>query len=107
MMLILLLLMRPALMPLRRAHGHLDVLVANAGILGQMQPAESVEEDNWRNVFAVNVVSVQRDHCCRPAALHFFLSSCTHSLFGLDSLWLPGAFSKPEGHKRQGCIYGP
>jgi len=39
-----------------RAHGHLDVLVANAGILGQMQAPEAVDEENWRNVFAVNVV---------------------------------------------------
>jgi hypothetical protein len=27
--------------------GKLDVLVANAGILGRMQPPEAVEEDNW------------------------------------------------------------
>ena len=39
-----------------RAHGKLDVLVANAGILGKMQPPEAVDEDNWRNVFAINVV---------------------------------------------------
>jgi hypothetical protein len=32
------------------------VLVANAGILGAMQPPELVEEDNWKNIFAVNVV---------------------------------------------------
>ncbi|GBF89712.1 2-deoxy-D-gluconate 3-dehydrogenase [Raphidocelis subcapitata] len=48
-----------------RSHGHLDVLVANAGILGKMQPPEAVEEDNWQNVFAVNVDGVF--HCVRAA----------------------------------------
>lgn len=42
--------------PKCRRHAHLDVLVANAGILGAMQPPESLDEDNWKNVFAVNVV---------------------------------------------------
>jgi NAD(P)-dependent dehydrogenase (short-subunit alcohol dehydrogenase family) len=32
------------------------VLVANAGILGLMQPPEELDEENYKNVFAVNVV---------------------------------------------------
>jgi NAD(P)-dependent dehydrogenase (short-subunit alcohol dehydrogenase family) len=39
-----------------RAHGRLDVLVANAGILGEQQPPEATDEANWRNIFATNVV---------------------------------------------------
>jgi NAD(P)-dependent dehydrogenase (short-subunit alcohol dehydrogenase family) len=30
--------------------------VANAGILGELQRPEEVDEDNWRNIFATNVV---------------------------------------------------
>lgn len=41
-----------------RRHSHLDVLVANAGILGQMQAPSEVDEENWKNVFAVNVDGV-------------------------------------------------
>lgn len=41
-------LLKPRAQNVRSAHGgKLDVLVANAGILGRMQPPEAVEEDNW------------------------------------------------------------
>lgn len=41
------------------------MLVANAGILGKMSPPEDCEEDNWRDIFAVNVDGVF--HCARAA----------------------------------------
>ncbi|WIA14964.1 hypothetical protein OEZ85_001675 [Tetradesmus obliquus] len=41
-----------------RKHGHLEVLVANAGILGEMQKPHELSEDNWRNIFATNVDGV-------------------------------------------------
>lgn len=44
-------------MPIQfRVHGKLDVLVANAGILGMLQQPQEVDEENWKNVFATNVV---------------------------------------------------
>eukprot|EP00210_Caulerpa_lentillifera_P002398 g2299.t1 len=45
--------------------GLLDILVANAGILGGMQIPEELDDDNWKNVFATNVDGVF--HCCRAA----------------------------------------
>ncbi|KAI8476783.1 MAG: short-chain dehydrogenase/reductase SDR [Monoraphidium minutum] len=54
-----------AMAEVQKVHGHLDVLIANAGILGAMQPPEALDEDNWRNVFAVNVDGVF--HCARAA----------------------------------------
>lgn len=54
-----------ALVAVGRAHGHLDILVANAGILGNMQPPEELDEENFKNVFAVNVDGVL--HSARAA----------------------------------------
>jgi len=45
--------------------GLLDVMVANAGILGGMQIPEELDDENWKNVFATNVDGVF--HCCRAA----------------------------------------
>ncbi|KAF8060462.1 LENG8 [Scenedesmus sp. PABB004] len=38
-----------------RSFGRLEVLVANAGILGEMQLPQDTDEENWRNIFATNV----------------------------------------------------
>lgn len=45
--------------------GHLDILVANAGIMGEMQIPEMMDTEQWKNVFATNVDGVF--HCCRAA----------------------------------------
>ena len=45
--------------------GLLDILVANAGISGEMQIPEELDAEDWRNVFATNVDGVF--HCCRAA----------------------------------------
>lgn len=43
--------------------GLLDILVANAGIPGEMQIPEELDAEEWRKVFATNVDGVF--HCCR------------------------------------------
>lgn len=45
--------------------GRLEILVANAGILGEVQEPQDMTEENWRNVFAVNVDGAL--HCARAA----------------------------------------
>jgi 3-oxoacyl-[acyl-carrier protein] reductase len=48
---------RAAVFELVREAGHVDILVNNAGgVLGQVgRPLEDVPEDDWHNIFAVNV----------------------------------------------------
>eukprot|EP01023_Acetabularia_acetabulum_P012054 TRINITY_DN15616_c0_g1_i12.p3 TRINITY_DN15616_c0_g1~~TRINITY_DN15616_c0_g1_i12.p3 ORF type:complete len:211 (-),score=38.42 TRINITY_DN15616_c0_g1_i12:889-1521(-) len=41
-----------------RCFGRLDVLVCNAGILGEEEQPENLSLDTWRNVFRVNVEGV-------------------------------------------------
>ncbi|KAL4436582.1 hypothetical protein ABPG75_003721 [Micractinium tetrahymenae] len=48
--------------------GGLHILVANAGILGKLQPAAKVSQAVWREVMEVNVHGVY--HCCRAAYPH-------------------------------------
>ena len=43
----------------------LDVLVANAGILGEMALPQETSEENWRNIMDTNLDGVF--HCARAA----------------------------------------
>lgn len=38
--------------------GRIDILIANAGILGDMMKPQDMTEENWQNVFSVNVDGV-------------------------------------------------
>lgn len=41
----------------------MDILICNAGIAGEKQIPDQLDEDEWRNVFATNVEGVF--YCCR------------------------------------------
>ena len=41
-------------------YGTVDVLVNNAGIMDNFEPAGDVEDDNWERIFAINTTSVMR-----------------------------------------------
>lgn len=45
----------------RRKFGRIDILVANAGVLGEMQLPQETTDENWKNVFATNVRCVTVD----------------------------------------------
>ena len=42
------------------AYGTVDVLVNNAGIMDNFEPAGDIEDGNWERIFAVNTTSVMR-----------------------------------------------
>lgn len=42
----------------RKEFGRIDILVANAGVLGDLHKPQDMSDDNWREVFAVNVDGV-------------------------------------------------
>eukprot|EP00775_Hariotina_reticulata_P012363 gene12363-12498_t len=80
--------------------GKLEVLVANAGILGQMQMPQDCTEENWRDIFATNVDGVF--HCARAA--YPLLKRSHHSKLVITSsvadhinvnVVLPGAVNSP------------
>ena len=50
---------------LRRKWGKLDILICNAGILGEMQLPQETTEDNWKNVMGVNLDGVF--HTCKAS----------------------------------------
>ncbi|WP_203247804.1 SDR family oxidoreductase [Sporosarcina beigongshangi] len=41
-------------------YGTVDVLVNNAGIMDNFEPAGDIEDDNWERIFAINTTSVMR-----------------------------------------------
>ncbi|MCX5580614.1 SDR family NAD(P)-dependent oxidoreductase [Kaistia terrae] len=49
-------------------HGHIDVLVNNAGIARSMTPAETVTDEHWLNVIDVNLNGTF--WCCRAFGNH-------------------------------------
>lgn len=49
-------------------HGHIDVLVSNAGIARSETPAETVTDEHWRNVIDVNLNGTF--WCARAAGRH-------------------------------------
>eukprot|EP01024_Parvocaulis_polyphysoides_P000486 TRINITY_DN10120_c0_g1_i1.p1 TRINITY_DN10120_c0_g1~~TRINITY_DN10120_c0_g1_i1.p1 ORF type:complete len:303 (-),score=40.69 TRINITY_DN10120_c0_g1_i1:446-1354(-) len=49
----------------RQQFGKLNILVCNAGILGEMQQPQDMKEENWDNVLGVNLYGAR--HCARAA----------------------------------------
>lgn len=41
-------------------YGTVDVLVNNAGVMDNMEPAGDIEDRNWERIFAINTTSVMR-----------------------------------------------
>lgn len=42
------------------SYGTVNVLVNNAGIMDNFEPAGEIEDDNWERIFAINTTSVMR-----------------------------------------------
>ena len=42
---------------LNERHQHLDILVGNAGVVGQRSPLDHIDPKNWDDVMAVNVTA--------------------------------------------------
>ncbi|KIZ03766.1 short-chain dehydrogenase/reductase SDR [Monoraphidium neglectum] len=89
-----------AMREVERVYGGLDVLVANAGILGLMQPPEELDEENYKNVFAVNVDGVL--HATRAAYPLLKKSGCgkiviTSSVAGLTGYGPQLAYCASKG----------
>lgn len=79
--------------------GHLDILVANAGVLGQLSPLDHVSDKVWAEVLEVNVAANARlVRACAPllkraeAGRAIFLSSSKAK--GDTAYWGPYAVSK-------------
>ena len=51
-----------------KRHGHVDILVCNAGIARSETPAEKVEDEHWLNVIDINLNGVF--WCCRAFGKH-------------------------------------
>jgi NAD(P)-dependent dehydrogenase (short-subunit alcohol dehydrogenase family) len=86
---------------LHRRWGRLDVLVANAGALGPLEPLHHVEPEQWDELFSLNVTANWRliralDPLLRqsPAGRAVFVTSAAASRAELRAYWGPYAVSK-------------
>lgn len=83
-------------------HGHLDVLVNNAGIAGVNKPTHEVTEEEWDKVINVNVKGV---FLCTKYAIPHLLKSKGGNIINLSSIYgIISAPDLPPYHASKGAV---